>query len=97
MGNLLAETAALEYLNADPGSITVSGYAAGCHMAHRLQIIHSSQIKGAALYSCWPYGTTLDEAWEGYRSEEVDEWFYSSQQSKLETASTDAIYQAALD
>ena len=97
MGNLLGEAAPLEYLNADPGSVTVSGYSAGCYMAHRLQIIHSSQIKGAALYSCWPYGTTLDEAWEGYQGDEVDEWFYSSQQSKLETASFDAITEAALD
>ena len=36
MGNLLEGPTPLEYLNADPDSITVSGYSAGCFMAHRL-------------------------------------------------------------
>ena len=79
MGNLITEAPPLEYLFADAESVTVSGYSAGCYMAHRLQIIHSSKIKGASLFSCWPYGTTLDDVWEGYAADEVDEWFYSSQ------------------
>ena len=79
MGSIIG-TEALDYLNADASSVTVSGFSAGCYMAHRLQIIHSDQIKGAALFSCWPYGTTIDDAWQDYRSDDADEWFYSYKQ-----------------
>ena len=97
MGNLLGEAPALEYLNADSTSITVSGFSAGCYMAHRLQIIHSDQIKGAALFSCWPYGTSIDDAWADYRSHDADEWWYSYMQQRLQSQSIDAINEAATE
>lgn len=49
----------LPYLNADPNTITVSGYSAGCFMAHELSIIYSDEIQGAVLACCWNY---LDKA-----------------------------------
>ena len=97
MGNFLDGAPPLEYLNADADSITVSGVDAGCYMAHRLQIIHSSRIKGAALFGCWPYGTAVADAWAGYNAEEADEWFFSAQQSGLQEASIDAIDRAVAD
>ena len=40
----------LPYMNADRGSVTVSGHGAGCYMAERMMFIHSSTIKGAGLF-----------------------------------------------
>ena len=50
----------LPYLNANPNTVTVSGHAAGCYMSHRLSINESDTIKGAGLFSCWPYGGAYD-------------------------------------
>ena len=46
----------LPFMSADPNSITVSGFSAGCFMSEKLTYIHSSTIKGAALFECLPYG-----------------------------------------
>ena len=40
----------LAYLNGDRLSVTVSGHGAGCYMAERMMMIHSSTIKGAGLF-----------------------------------------------
>ena len=45
--------------NADPNSVTVSGYSAGCHMADKMMMMYSGSIKGMACYAGWPYGTDL--------------------------------------
>ena len=50
----------LPHMSADPASITISGHSGGCYMAERMMIIHSSTIKGAGLFSCWPYGVDYD-------------------------------------
>ena len=49
-------TIVLPFMRADPNSVTVSGYSAGCYMAELMQIIHSDTIKGAGLFQCHPYG-----------------------------------------
>lgn len=51
----------LPYMNADANSVTVSGHSAGCHMSERMLMIHSSTIKGAGLFACWPYGVDFDD------------------------------------
>ena len=53
----------LPYLNGDASQVTMSGFSAGCFMAHQMSIIYPDEIKGAVLASCWPYGdqATLQE------------------------------------
>ena len=51
----------LPFQNADPNSVTISGYSAGCNMADRMMKIHSASIQGMACYAGWPYGATLEE------------------------------------
>ena len=46
----------LPFMNADPNTITVSGMSAGCYMSELMTFIHSSTIKGSALFQCFPYG-----------------------------------------
>ena len=46
----------LPFMKADPDTVTVSGYSAGCYMAELMQIIHSDTIKGSGLFQCHPYG-----------------------------------------
>ena len=46
----------LPYMNADRTTVTVSGHSAGCYMAERMMVINSATIKGAGLFTCWPYG-----------------------------------------
>jgi len=46
----------LPALGADPNTITISGFANGAYMAHNLNIIFSSFIKGAGLVSGGTYG-----------------------------------------
>ena len=47
-------------MNANPDTVLFSGHSAGCYMSHRMQIIHSEVIKGAGLFTCWPYGTEYE-------------------------------------
>ena len=43
-----AETAiSLPYLNADPNSVTMSGYSAGAFFTHKMAFIFSGTVKGA--------------------------------------------------
>ena len=46
----------LPYMNADSATVTVSGHSAGCYMAERMMITNSETIKGAGLFTCWPFG-----------------------------------------
>ena len=47
-------------MNAFADTVTVSGFSAGCYMSHKLSIIYSETIKGAGLFSCWPYAGVYD-------------------------------------
>ena len=40
----------------------MSGFSAGCFMAHQMSIIYPDEINGAVLTCCWSYGdkTTFD-------------------------------------
>ena len=51
----------LPYMEADPNSVTVSGFGAGCSMSELMMIAHSESIKGAGLFQCIPYGVKYDE------------------------------------
>ena len=50
----------LPHLNANPNTVTVSGFSAGCYMSHKLSIIYSETIKGAGMFACWPYAGVYD-------------------------------------
>ena len=50
----------LQHLNANPDTVTVSGFSAGCFMAHRMSVIYSESIQGASLFACWPYAGAYD-------------------------------------
>jgi len=51
----------LPFMNADPDTVTVSGYSAGGYMSHRHLIINSDVIQGAASFHGMPYGMTLGD------------------------------------
>ena len=40
----------------------MSGFSAGCFMAHEMSIIYPDEVNGAVLTCCWSYGdkTTFD-------------------------------------
>ena len=46
----------LPYLNANPNTVTFSGFSAGCFMSHQMSMIYSDEIQGAVLACCWPLG-----------------------------------------
>ena len=41
---------------ADQTQITMSGFSAGCFMAHQMSIIYPDVVKGVVLANCGPYG-----------------------------------------
>ena len=45
----------LPALNAEPNTVTVSGFSAGAYFSHRLQIIFSEEFKGMAAFAGVPY------------------------------------------
>jgi len=46
----------LPFLNGDPDQVTMSGFSAGCFMAHQMSIIYPDEVNGAVLTCCWSYG-----------------------------------------
>ena len=60
----------LPYLEANKHTVTVSGFEAGCAMAHQFSIIYSGEVAGAVLFNCWPYGVDYDTLINGGKTED---------------------------
>ena len=60
----------LPYLDANEHTVTVSGFEAGCSMAHRFSVIYSGEVAGAAFFNCWPYGVDYSTEIKGDKTED---------------------------